>query len=112
MPYVMMRDEPTLKLKAGQHLSFKEGELPSALAFSAKWSDGVEQEKQESFTQADLDAAFERGKASAEPQGEFIVNEEAVKKFLTNAIESRGENVRSDAKLSTLAKKYEELPTE
>lgn len=66
----------------------------------------------ETFTKADLDAAFERGKASAEPQGEFVVNEEVVKKFLTDAIESRGENVRSDAKLSTLAKKYEELPAE
>ena len=63
------------------------------------------------FTQADIDAAYEKGKAEAlEGAGEFIVNEEAVKKFLTDTVETAtGENIRSDCKLSTLAKKYEEL---
>lgn len=112
MAYVMIRDDASLKLKAGDKLKYEEGKLPSALKFAAKWTDGSEPEEKSGFTQADLDAAFEKGKASVEPQGDFVVNEDAVKKFFVEAIEAAGEKVRDGVKLSTLASKYEDLDEE
>lgn len=39
MPYVMTRDEPSLKLKAGAELKHENGKLPAALKFSAAWQE-------------------------------------------------------------------------
>lgn len=83
-----------------------DGKLPSSMIGKCVDVDAISASVTGGLTQADVDAAFAKGKAEA--MEEFVVNPEVQREFIVNAVEKKtGKKPRSDSKLSTMAAELE-----